>query len=185
MAYKHPYNDDLRKVPLNSEMIRHRVAKNAQHDLLFSFGAGLFMTFGCGAFLALFCPNYSWDSGALPLVFGILLTVAFAAGVVMGILLFASAIRNRRRAARGEVLIEMDTVTYIERDRPRKDYSRRHHYTVYEDFLHFKSGREFKDIDRKYRHMDIDDEVFITVAYAAEPHTILFIYRLADYTWQE
>ncbi len=180
----YPYDEELRKVPLNPEMIRYRVHRDARHSLIVGAALGTFLAVACGLCLGVFCSSYPWQSGTIPLIFGLLLALAVAAGVVIGVLFFGSSVINYRRAARGEIVIELDRLSYIEHDRPRIVRGKGYRRTVYEDFLHFKSGREFRDPRLEYRHRSVDGEEFITVAYAAEYDTILCIYRLADYNWQ-
>ncbi len=183
MAYKHPYNDDLRKTPLNPDMIRHHMNEDAKHRLITALPVGLILIVVSALTLALLLPIYPWDTGTLPLIMGIFMTSLFAVSFVLGVAVIVRAILSFRRAMRGEVVIEQDTVTYIERDRPRTVQRRYSRVVVYEDFLHFKSGREYKVEHYKYREMD--DEVFIVVTFSADPDTILRIYRLVDYNWQE
>ncbi len=185
MAYRYPNDDELRKVNLNPDMIRHEVREDARHDLTARLLMGIPVMIFSPGFVAIFCATFPWHSGTFALVYGILLAVLLGSGIVFGILTVASAIRDHRRAMQGEITIEIDTVTYIEHDRPRTVCHRGHRHIVYEDFLHFKSGREFKDAKQKYRHLNIDDETFVTAAYAADRETILRIYRLVDYNWQE
>lgn len=179
------YEEEMRKVPLNPDMIRHEIQKSAGDELTFGLCTGVSVTAVFGAFLAFFCPLYSWDAGTFPLIFGIFMVLVFTGGIAGGILVMARLIRHYRRASRGEITVEMDTVTYIEHDRPRVVNRRYGSRTVYEDFLHFKSGREFRDADQKYRHMNTDGETFIVAAYSESRDTVLRIYRLADYNWQE
>ncbi len=183
MACSYSYDQDMRKTPLNPEMIRHRTKKEARLALIGSALIACFILVFCGGFFALFGSIYPWDSGTPVLIFGVLMHLALVAGMIMGIYLLVRALLCYRRATRGEITIDIDTVTYIEQDRPRTLLRRGHIQTIYEDFLHFKSGRELRVANGKYR--DMDDEKFITVAYTATYNHILFIYRLSDYTWQE
>ncbi len=185
MAYNYPYDEELRKVPLNPEMIRHQVREDAKHDLTIGLLMGIPIMAIFSGVLALMCSAYPWKSNAISILFGILGIVIFAAVVLIGILFVALSIRNYRRAVRGEITVVIDKVNYIEHDRPRKVHHKGHTHTVYEDFLHFHSGREYKDAEQKYRHMNIDDEEFITAAYAADYNTIRCIFRLSEYNWQE
>ncbi len=185
MAYQYPYDEELRKTPLNPEMIRQRVQTDARRHRLNGLLLGLPITIFSSGFFAIFGMTYQWTAGTPALIFGIILALLVGSCAVVGIGLIVNTIRNYRRASRGEITIEIDKVNYIEHDRPRYVYSKRHSHTVYEDFLHFASGRVFKDAEQKYRHMAIDDEEFVTVAYTANRETILFIYRLVDYNWQK
>ncbi len=188
MAYRYPYDEELRKTPLNADMIRHQIHQDAGRTLLSRCLVGIPLALICGGTLALLLTSYSWDSGTPALILGIINASLLAFSVVIGIGVCINALVNYSRAFRGETVIEIDTVSYIEHDRPRMTYRKRigpDARVVYEDFLHFGSGREFKDEEQTYRHKDIDGEKFITVAYTADRKTILRIYRLSDYNWQE
>ncbi len=183
MAYQYPYDEELQKTNLHSEMIRYRVKKDAEHGLFVGVCLSIPIILLCAGVIAAILSLYEWDKGIGWVIFGVISVGVFVFGAFCGVMLLLRTIRNHRRAARGEIRIEMDKLNYIEHDRPRVVYTNRRR-TVYEDFLHFASGREFCDPKREYRHRNADEEEFITVAYAAEPETILFVYRLADYNWQ-
>ncbi len=189
MAYQYPYDEELRKTPLNPEMIRYRIKTEASHSLFIGICFSVPLMLLCTGLFSIFFAVFSWEDawrvGVLPIILVVAFILIFSAGMFAGVCLLVHAIIGYRRAARGEVLIEIDKLTYIEHDRPRVVQTRYRRYTVYEDFLHFKSGREYCDPRQEYRHRNQDDEEFITVAYAAKRETILCIYRLADYNWQE
>ncbi len=184
MAYRYPYGEELRKAPLNPDMIRHRVRRDAKQLLVTGLMTGIPIAVLFGGVLAIFCFLYPWRPHAASILLGGLGALAFAVAALIGILLAAETLRNHCRALRGEVSIEIDKFSYVEHDRPRVVHHKRHTHVVYEDFLHFASGREFKDEEQKYRHMDIEGEEFIIVAYTAAHDSILYIYRLSDYNWQ-
>ncbi len=184
MAYQYPYDEELRKTNLNPEMIRHRVRQEARQGMTVSLCISIPMLLLCAGVVAVFGLSYDWYQGVGAVILGLIPMGIFAFGAFCGVMLPVRTIRNHRRAARGEIRIEMDKLNYIEHDRPRVVYTNRRRRTVYEDFLHFASGREFCDPKLEYRHRNEEEETFIAVAYAAEPDCILFVYRLADYNWQ-
>ncbi len=184
MAYQYPYDEELRRVPLNPEMIRHRVQKDCRRSLLFLFFSTpvtLFLILGFILLVWSFVQNP--PDHMLLYVLQALLTLLPLSAVGLLIYMLIRSVSEYRRATRGELLIEIDKLGYIEHDRPRVVYRSRHRHTIYEDFMHFQSGREFK-AKENMRHLDLDGEEFITVAFAANPEHILFIYRLQDYNWQ-
>ncbi len=182
MAYQYPYDEELRKVPLNPEMIRYRVQKEARQSFASGLLLGIPLLALCGGALAFFMSIVPWEDGILAVLCGIFLVVLFGAGVVIGVLFIVSNTLKYHRANHGELIMEIDTVAYIEYARPRRVYSGRYVRTVYEDFRHFRSGREFKD--ECSEHRDKDGDEFITAAFASDYKTILCIYRLSDYIWQ-
>ncbi len=183
MAYQYPYDEELRRVSLNPEMVRHRVRKDAQHTLAIGLLMGIPAVLFCGGALVLFAPLLSWGGGVVSLILNLFFVLLFGACTVGSIWLIVRAVLDYRRAIRGEVTVETDKLNYIEHDRPRVVHTGKRTRTVYENFLHFRSGREFCDPKRLYS--DADEEEFITAAYTAEPERILCIYRLRDYNWQE
>ncbi len=184
MAYQYPYDEELRKTPLNPEMIRNHMKEDSKHLLIATLPTGLILIVVSALTLALLSAICPWDdTGTLPLIRSIFFVLLFTAGMACGVMIIVHAILSFRRAMRGEIVIERDTVSYIECDRPRTVQRRYSRVVVYEDFLHFKSGREYKV--EKYKYREMDDEVFVVVTFSADPDTILRIYRLADYNWQE
>ncbi len=184
MAYQYPYNEELRKTSLNPEMIRHRVRQEARQGMTVGLCISIPMLLLCAAVVAGFGLSYDWYQGVGAVILGLIPMVTCAFGAFCGVILLLRTLRNHRRATRGEIMIKTDKLNYIEHDRPSVVYTNRRRRTVYADYLHFASGREFCDPRLEYRHREEDDQEFITVAYAAEPETILFVYRLADYNWQ-
>ncbi len=180
---RYPIDDELRKKPLNPEMIRYRLQNELRGSLLALCIFTPLLLVGMGGFTAFFWTVVLWQRGGPSAVIaGILITglVLFLAGILLYRLV--TDIKAYRRASRGELCIEIDTVDYIEYDRPRIIKTRHARRTIYEDFRHFKSGREFKDECLEARDKAGDE--FITVAYAAEPEHIIYAYRLSEYNWQ-
>ncbi len=184
---RYPYDEELQKKPLNSEMIRYRLEEEARGGLgihWFLAPVALFGSGGILVFLFSLLPGMTGNAtGKAIAVAAVILLALLALAPPVGEAIFlVHSIRDYRRVKRGELRIEIDTVAYIEYDRPRKVRTRGAHRTIYEDFRHFESGREFKDECLPAR--DSEGEPFITVAYAATPDVILFIYRLSEYNWQ-
>ncbi len=184
---RYPYDDELQKKPLNSEMIRYRIEKGERGKLLLHSVLTPVLTLGAGGiivFLFSLLPGMEGNATgeAIATAAVILLSLTALILPVIETVLLVQSIRSLRRVSRGELRIEIDTVSYIEYDRPRKVRTRCAHRTVYEDFRHFESGRELKDECLPAR--DTEGEKFITAAYAADPEHILFIYRLSEYNWQ-
>ncbi len=184
---RYPYDEELQKKPLNSEMIRYRVEEGERSGLAIHFFLVPAILFGSGGiivFLFSLLPEITGNAAGTAVgTVGVILLALLALALPVGEAVFlAQSIRDFRRAKHGELLIEIDTVDHIEYDRPRKVRTHSAHRTVYEDFRHFASGREFQDECHPAR--DAEGDAFITVAYAAEPEHILFIYRLSDYNWQ-
>ncbi len=184
MAYQYPYDEELRKTPLNPEMIRHQVKKDAEQDLAIGLLTGLPLVIISGGVLAFFCPTLPWDGGVGGVLLGLFFVLQLGIAAGFGVWLAVRAVLGYRRAARGAVTVEIDKLGYIEHDRPRRVYRGKRMRTVYEDFLHFASGREFRDPEKEYRHRGDEGEEFVVAVYTAEPDRILRIYRLSDYNWQ-
>ncbi len=104
-------------------------------------------------------------------------------GAILGAVLLVCTVTRYRNAPQKELIIERDTVSYCERDRAGTTHmGGKTRGPVYQDFLHFKSGREL-EVER-YVYREADDEDFLLVTYENDPETILQIYRLKDYDWQ-
>ncbi len=174
---RYPYDDELQKKPLNSEMIRYRIEKGERGGLLLHSVLAPVLTLGAGGIIVFLFSLLSGMEGnatgeAIATAAVILLSLTALILPVIETILLAQSIRSLRRVSRGDLRIEIDTVAYIEYARPRRvAYAGRYVRTVYEDFRHFGSGREFKDECSEHRGKDGDE--FITAAFAADYKTIL------------
>ncbi len=173
----HMTDEKNEKPALNPEIIRRAMKKKERDALCMGVSIGLLLIVPP---LVLLVRRLLTASGEEDTTKSVLL---FSLCMIFGVIILARAIGEYRRAPQKELIIERDTVSYVETDRPCTTRNGgRTRGPVYEEYLHFKSGREVQ-VDR-YKYRESDDEDFLLVSYAAEPNQILWIYRLKDYNWQ-
>ncbi len=175
-----PLQNESTKKVLNPAIIRQDMKKASQKSLFATTLAGLILIAVSVVLtirLVLTAPEKS-DASSL-----FTSALPYAACLMCGVAVIVYAVIHYRRAEQNEILIEQDTVSYVEQDGLVTVRNSKHIRNGCADLLHFKSGRKLQ-VER-YRYREADDEVFLTVALAAEPDRILRIYRLKDYDWQE
>ncbi len=175
---QHPNEEAQQKKPLSMEIIRQDMRKASRAGLAIGICIGLVLVV---APVVLIVHSLLTDPDATSLLGSVAL---YAVSLILGAAITVRTVLRYRREGQDELIIEEDTVSYIETERPcvtRNGNSIRPAHE-YDDFLHFKSGREFRV--QKYKYRETDDEPFLTVASAADPQTILLAYRLSEYDWQ-
>ncbi len=175
---KHNHSPEApNKKELNPAIIRQDIRNMERNGLGMGISLGLVLI--AAPVVLMVCTLLS-DSGEKDTTKSVLL---FSFCIVAGIIILARTLIRYRAEDCAELVIEEDTVSYVETDRPCTTRNGgRTRGPVYEEYLHFKSGREVQ-VER-YKYRETDDEDFLLVAYAAEPDKILRIYRLKEYHWQ-
>ncbi len=169
------------KKPLDPSIIRREMRESARRSLV----AAIVMSAVLVAVGAVMAVEKFYDAPADADTMSrigpaLLMAVCF----VMAVAGLVRAVKRYRCADEGELLIELDTVSYVESDRATMHRrGLRVRGPVYKDFLHFESGRVL-EVER-YQYREMRGEVFITVAYPDKPAEILRIYRFSEYEWRD
>ncbi len=169
------------KKPLDPSIIRREMRESARRSLV----AAIVMSAVLIVAAAVMAVEKFYDAPAdADTTSRIGPALLMAVCLVMAVAGLVRAVKRYRCADEGELLIELDTVSYVESDRATVHRrGLRVRGPVYKDFLHFESGRVL-EVER-YQYREMRGEVFITVAYPDKSAEILRIYRFSEYEWRD